>query len=71
MYRLLSSVFDVLIFVMIHVMIFSHPSDFQTHSCAKDLFSVAALEILVSTPRALHHCKLHWTALTILSVVKT
>ena len=48
-------------------MIFSHPSDFQKH-CAKDLFSVAALEILVSTPRALHHCKLHWTALTILSV---
>jgi hypothetical protein len=29
-------------------MIFSHPSDFQKH-CAKDLFSVAALEILVST----------------------
>ena len=33
-------------------MIFSHPSDFQKH-CAKDLFSVAALEILVSTQRVL------------------
>ena len=55
LYRLLSTVFDV------HI--FSHPSDFQKH-CAKDLFSVAALEILVSTQKALYHV-LHPGGLTL------
>jgi hypothetical protein len=57
LYRLLSTVFDVLIF--------SHPSDLQKH-CAKDLFVVAALEIMVSTQRVLHHRVLHWLAHTVL-----
>ena len=56
LYRLfVNCIFDVLIF--------GHPSDFQKH-CAKDLFSVAALEILVSTQKALYHV-LHPGGLTL------
>jgi hypothetical protein len=67
LYSLLSTVFDVLIF--------SHPSDFQKRCAKRSILGRCFRDPGLDADSASSLCAtlvgLHWTALTILSVVKT